>query len=91
MWVSRMTFPDAGESHLLGLVIESVRSLGDDEGHNKYSTPEVSQVQAEWVGWRSGVSAKALEPSILERQKYVSVMKDVSNSTTIIYVFGGNF
>ena len=64
MCVRRVTFPAAGESQLSGLVIDSVRSLGADEGHDKYSTPEVFHVQAEWVGWRSDVSAKALEPSL---------------------------
>ena len=84
-------FPAAGKIHLLRLIIDSVRSLGDGDGQDKYRTPEVSHVQAEWVGWRSGVSAKESEPSISERQKYTALMKDVSSLATMLYVFGGNF
>ena len=92
MWVSRVTFPAAGDDHLLRLITDAISSLGDGEsGHENYTVPPVVQVSAEWVGWRSGVSAKESEPPISEEQKYKSLMKDVSSSVTVFYLFGGNF
>lgn len=92
LWVSRVTFPAAGDNNLLRLVTDSISSLGDGEsGHENYSVPPVAQVSAEWTGWRSGISAKEAEPHISEEQKYMALMKDVSSSVTIFYLFGGNF
>lgn len=92
LWVSRVTFPAAGDEHLLRLITDSIGSLGDGgSGHENYTLPPVVQVSAEWVGWRSGVSAKEAEPAVSEEQKYKYLMKDVSSSVTVFYLFGGNF
>ena len=92
LWVSRVTFPAAGDDHLLHVITDSISSLGDGgSGHGNYTLPPVVQVMAEWVGWRSGVSAKEPEPSVLEEDKYKSLTKDASSSVTVFYLFGGNF
>ena len=92
LWVSRVTFPAAGDGHLLRIITDSIRSLGDGgSGHENYALPPVVPVSAEWVGWRSGVSEKEPEPPISEEQKYKSLVKDVSSSVTVFYLFGGNF
>ena len=92
LWVSRVTFPAAGDEHLLRLISDCIGSLGDGgSGHENYALRPVVQVSAEWVGWRSGVSAKEVEPAVSEEQKYKYLMKDVSSSVTVFYLFGGNF
>ena len=92
LWVSRVTFPAAGDNHLLRLITDSISSLGDGgSGHENYTLPPVVPVSAEWVGWRSGISAKEPEPLVSEEQKYKSILKDVSSSVTVFYLFGGNF
>ena len=92
LWVSRVTFPAAGDDHLLRLITDSIGSLGDgSSSHENYTLPPVVPVPAEWVGWRSGVSAKEPEPPVTEEQKYKLLMKDVSSPVTVFYLFGGNF
>jgi hypothetical protein len=91
MWVSRVTFLAAGDNDLLRVMVNSISSLADCNGHNNYSSPQIAQVRAEWVGWRHGVSDKEPEPSLSEREKYTALMEDVSSPTTILYAFGGSF
>ncbi len=92
LWVSKVVFPAAEDNDLLRLITDSISCLGNGEdGHNNYSLPPVTQVSAEWTGWRAGVSAKEAEPTISEGQKYRALMKDVSSPVTIFYLFGGNF
>ena len=92
MWISRVTFPAAGVNNLLGLVTDSISSLGNGESsHKNYRVPPIVQVPAEWVGWRSGVSAKEPEPRMSEQQKYIALTEDATSSLTILYFFGGNF
>ena len=92
LWVSRVTFPAAGDGHLLRIITDSISSLGDEgRAHENYTLPPIVQVPAEWVGWRSGASVTEPEPPVSEEQKYKSLLKDVSSSVTVFYLFGGNF
>ena len=57
----------------------------------KFDVPEVKELEAQWIGRRSGV--KTDEPEILgtEWEKYEFLMEDVRSELTMLYVYGGAF
>ena len=90
MWVSRVSLPAPGDNDLLQVIVDAIEGIGN--GTEKYVLPTISQnLQAQWTGYRSGVGHTAAEPLITEREKYRSLMQEVTSPTTILYVFGGAF
>ena len=89
MWVSRETFPAPGENGLLDVIVDAIASLGD--GHEEYTISPATHVQAEWTGYRLGVSVKAVEPLISENEIFQALVAETASPLTILYVFGGAY
>lgn len=86
-WVSRVTFPAPREDDVLQLIRDAVVALG--VGDEKYTTPAIENVGAQWTGFRANVSKMEPEPTILEAEKFQCLMKETSCPMTILYAYGG--
>ncbi|SZF00136.1 unnamed protein product [Blumeria hordei] len=77
MWVSKLTIPKPPEDDIrqvLFKAIEGLKELGDASGG--YQEPDILPVEAEWTGYRAGVSAKSPEPAISEAEKFTEMMRE---------------
>lgn len=86
-WVSRVTFPAPQEDDVLESIRDAVVALG--VGDEKYTTPAIDSVGAQWTGFRANVPKMEPEPMILEAEKFECLMKEASCPMTILYVYGG--
>jgi len=98
MWVSKYTIlsPEKKPNSHLGIcevqdaLNKAIEALGDGSDH--YTQPKAVNVEAEWTGYRGGVSHIARSPDISERDKYEQMMKEVEiDSPVILYLHGGAF
>jgi hypothetical protein len=98
MWVSKYTIlsPEKEPNSHVGIcgvqeaLTKAIEALGD--GSDCYEQPEVVNVEAEWTGYRGGVSHIARAPDISEREKYEQMMEEVEpDSPVILYFHGGAF
>ncbi|TVY23886.1 Esterase [Lachnellula hyalina] len=98
MWVSKYTIlsPEKKPNSHLGIcevqdaLTKAIEALGDGSDH--YTQPKAVNVEAEWTGYRGGVSHIARSPDISERDKYEQMMKEVEiDSPVILYLHGGAF
>lgn len=88
-WVSRIRYPRPPEDAIQGVVLHAIKELGD--GTEKFQVPEVGEIEAQWIGWRSGVANDEPEVSGTELAKYEGLMRDVTSKVTVFYVYGGAF
>ena len=86
-WVSRVTFPAPQENDVLQLIRDTVVALG--VGDERYTTPTIENVGAQWTGFRANVPKMEPEPFISEAEKFECLMKGVSYPITILYAYGG--
>lgn len=98
MWIAKYTIlsPEKESNNQLGTcevyeaLIKAIDVLGD--GSDCYIQPEVVDVEAEWTGYRRGVSHFARQPDISEEEKYTKMMEEVEpESPVILYFHGGAF
>lgn len=91
MWVSRTAFPaPADRDGLRERLFKAIRDLGT--GEEGYTKPSLHDVEGEWVGYRAGVKATALEPAALsERDKYERLLADMKVDITLLYFHGGSY
>ncbi|TAQ89016.1 hypothetical protein B7494_g2671 [Chlorociboria aeruginascens] len=92
IWISKVTMARPEEDDLrqsLFGVIESMKEPG--EAPRGFKEPELSSVEAEWTGYRSGATSQSLPLDIPEAQKYTELMREVSKPTTILYFHGGAY
>ena len=86
-WVSRVVFPAPPEDSIRQIICDAISVLG--VGDEKYITPAVENVQAQWTGFRAGVPKVEPEPLISEPEKFDCLMREVSKPLTILYAYGG--
>ena len=100
MWVSKYTIlcPEKEPNSHLGIcgvqeaLTKAIEALGDGAGSDSYEQAEVVNVEAEWTGYRKGVSHIARPPDISEREKYGRMMEEVEpDAPVILYFHGGAF
>ena len=89
VWVSRVRFPPPPEHDVSQVLIQAIKGLGT--GDEKFTAPGLEPVRGEWVGHRKHVDRKSVEPDIREEEKYTALMAEVSTTTTVLFVHGGNF
>jgi len=98
MWISRCTIkapekePNShpGVCGVYEALTKAIEALGDDLG--RYTPPQLANVEAEWTGYRGGVSHIARAPDISERETYDRIMEEVEpGSPVILYLHGGAF
>ena len=91
IWASRTTFSSDGCGDVLRVVNDAILNLAFDPGHDNYKISALADVDVEWIGYRSGVGTKAIEPKGLsEADKYKYLIREVRNPRVILYLFGGN-
>lgn len=92
MWISKVTLPapqdDEGFTPRDALKL-AITELGN--GSEIYTLPELSAVEAEWTGYRSGVQGNAPRPDIAEADQYERLMSEVKSDVTILYFHGGAY
>lgn len=91
MWVSTYTSTPPPESGLRDALDGAIRAMSDSELPPGMTVPEYADVEAEWTGYRAGVSAGEAPPSISEREMYGEMMKEVTHPTTVLYIHGGAY
>ncbi|KAM0320818.1 hypothetical protein ACHAO8_000112 [Botrytis cinerea] len=98
IWIAKCTVPKPGDDcngkkRVCGVrnaLVKAIKELGAED--NVFDLPEIIDVQAEWTGYRSGVSISTRRPDIPEDEQYEMMMKEVApNSPTILYFHGGAF
>ncbi|KAF7960037.1 hypothetical protein EAE96_001637 [Botrytis aclada] len=98
MWIAKYTIPRPQDDFhdnervygIRNALVKAIKELGT--GDNAFDLPEIVDVQAEWTGYRNGVSAFARRPDVSECKQYEMMMKEVApNSPTILYFHGGAF
>jgi hypothetical protein len=94
-WISKYTVPrpenefvaKGGVCGVREAMEKAIRELGD--GSEIYVSPEVMDVEAEWTGYRPGVSIVAWQPNISEVEKYDNMIKEVQETSPVILYFHG--
>jgi hypothetical protein len=90
MWISKVTLPKPKDSDGFtprDAANMATKELGD--GSETYTLPEMSAVEAEWTGYRSGVGGKAPRADLTEEEQYKHLMSEVKSDVTILYFHGG--
>lgn len=67
--------------------IENLKNPGEAPGG--YDLAELVPVEGEWTGYRPNASSISRELKITEGEKYLSMMRDVTSKTTVLYIHGG--
>ncbi|KAM6508264.1 hypothetical protein FALCPG4_018141 [Fusarium falciforme] len=80
--------PAPPEDSLQNLLFEAIEALR--RGSEQYCKPTTQPMGAEWVGYRSGVSARTPEPSISELEKYKNLVSEVQTDLTLLYFHGAH-
>ncbi|KAL9011920.1 MAG: hypothetical protein Q9173_003280 [Seirophora scorigena] len=87
-WVSRVVLSAPVEQDALNIILDAVKGLGD--GNERYTTPVIDNVRAQWTGYRANVQKDEPEPNISEIEKFHHLQEEVKNPITILYLHGGN-
>ena len=89
VWVSRVSLPPPPEHDVSQVLMQAMEVLG--AGDEKFEAPSLAPFRGEWVGYRRHVDGESVEPDIREEEKYAALMAEVSSTTTVLFVHGGNF
>lgn len=88
--VAKVTIPSPDDGdHLNDAIKRAIQELGD--GSESYTVPSIEAVEAEWIGYKTGVSAKEPRPNLSEPEQYENLMQNVSSSVTTLYFHGGAY
>ncbi|PQE29811.1 lipase esterase protein [Rutstroemia sp. NJR-2017a WRK4] len=98
MWIARYTIPCTGPGFLSDsrypTPTEALRRAIEYFGNKKdaLNPPRIVDVEAEWTGYRGGVSAIARRPDLPEYEQYNMLMEEVDQGgPTMLYFHGGAF
>ncbi|KAL1957922.1 hypothetical protein VTO42DRAFT_5314 [Malbranchea cinnamomea] len=89
IWISTVKMPRPPESDALDALIKVIEH--HKEGDETYQVPDLSDVEAEWTGYRKGVSKNQPPPPISEHEKYRKMMEEVKEDLTVLYFHGGAY
>lgn len=92
MWISKITLQKPEDQEGIpprDALNIAIKELGD--GSETYTLPEISAVEAEWTGYRSGVDSNALRPDLPEEEQYQRLMSEVKSKVTVLYFHGGAY
>lgn len=98
MWIAKCVLPKTesqfeGSAYTFGIEQAMIKAF-DYLGGRAYegTFPAIVNVEAEWTGYRGGVSYLARRPDLPEYEQYQKLMHEVeSDSPTILYFHGGAF
>ena len=89
IWVSRVSLP-CPEDAVRTVLFRGIKSLSEDEWE-ALKLPSLVPIEVEWTGYKARVESKLLQGHMSEKDKYLSLMKEVSSNVTLLYVHGGGF
>ncbi|THX10353.1 hypothetical protein D6D13_05566 [Aureobasidium pullulans] len=91
VWTAKVTIPAPEDESIRDATFNAIADLGD--GSETYIKPGLSDIDAEWTGFRPGAGSDEPLPNISEQEKYQNLMKEPSKSskTTILYLHGGAY
>lgn len=89
IWVSKYASPPPPETSIRDALIVALQHTGDSTC--RVPVPDLVDVEAEWTGYRSGVSSGAPLPDVSERERYHGMMWDCKRPTTVLYLHGGAY
>ena len=89
MWISKVTLPKPPEDDVRDILIKAIEDM--KERGEEYTVSDITPVEAEWTGYRSGVSSNRPRPDLSETQHYEKLMSEASSPTTILYFHGGAY
>ncbi|MCJ1475798.1 hypothetical protein MMC13_004462 [Lambiella insularis] len=91
VWVIQTTLPapETEKGDCFQLIRDAILALS--QGEETYHRPDVLDVHAEWTGHHTKVKHTTPETSLPQSEKFNHLMKDITASTTILYLHGGAF
>lgn len=89
MWISRVTLPAPAKDDVRQLLFKTIDRL--KQADETYTKPDLSDVTAEWTGYRPSASASEPEPSVSEADKFKSLMAATTTPVTVLYFHGGAY
>ncbi|KAF2191179.1 alpha/beta-hydrolase [Zopfia rhizophila CBS 207.26] len=88
VWISKVKFEVPGEDDVRQWLFKAIEEM--KHGGELYAKPEAKPLEAEWTGYRDGVSDTEPEPpNLSEAEKYEKLMKEVKSDVTLLYFHGG--
>ncbi len=90
MWISTVTLPNPEEDDVSRVLEIAIKDLSET-GQALYDKPLLLPVEAEWTGYREGVSKDAPQPIISEAEKFINLMREVKSNVTVLYFHGGAY
>ncbi|KAM0341872.1 hypothetical protein ACHAPU_009808 [Fusarium lateritium] len=89
IWVSNYTSPQPPETSIRDALIAALEHVGGPA----CQVPEldITQVEAEWTGYRIDVARDAPLPDVSERERYHGMMRECKRPTTVLYLHGGAY
>jgi acetyl esterase/lipase len=90
MWIAKLDLPAPEDAEgPRDALVRAIQELGD--GRETYSLPEITKVEGEWTGYRSGADKNAQDLQVPEEEKYARMMGEVKSKVTILYFHGGAY
>lgn len=96
IWISLYASPPPPETDIRDSLMETLENMRDltsmgEESESGTRVPSFTNVEAEWTGYRALASANEPLPAISESAKYVEMMKECQEPTTVLYFHGGAY
>jgi acetyl esterase/lipase len=98
LWVSKCRFKAPDEDDLRVMLFDAIDALmmrnenGESDVKGSYHHCLAQPLEAEWVGYRSGVKADTPEPpGLSEAEKYQNIQNEIRTPLTLLYLHGGAF
>lgn len=98
IWVAKYTSPTPPDDSIRDVIIRTVESMRPSSADGTrppplkdIQWPEAVPVEAEWTGYRKNATSSSTLPPILELEKYVELMREVTSPVTVLYFHGGAY
>lgn len=90
IWIAKVNLPAPQDAEgPRAALVRAISELGD--GCETYTLPGITNVEAEWTGYRGGVDKSAPELLIPEEEKYARMMSEAKSKLTVLYFHGGAY
>lgn len=89
VWISKVKADIPPEDDVRQTLFSAIDAM--KTGEETYTKPEYQPVEAEWTGYRAGVSKDSPEPSLSEPEKFKKLMAETKSDVTILYFHGGAY
>ncbi|KAM0262307.1 hypothetical protein ACHAQJ_001776 [Trichoderma viride] len=92
IWISSYASPPPPETDIRDSLLQVLESMRDPNVRGSSARiPSFAHVEAEWTGYRAAASKKEHLPTISENAKYIEMMKECQEPTTVLYFHGGAY